>query len=65
MITHANLADNLQLIVTGLSAVNDTVVVGWLPQVTEDLSYDVIRLGSETPARDYHAVRDWRSRQDL
>lgn len=39
MITHANLADNLNLIVTGLSAVDDTVVVGWLPQVTGDLSY--------------------------
>lgn len=33
MITHANLADNLNLIVTGLSAVDDTVVVGWLPVV--------------------------------
>lgn len=33
MITHANLADNLKLIVTGLRAVDDTVVVGWLPQV--------------------------------
>ncbi|CAM9492519.1 unnamed protein product [Scytosiphon promiscuus] len=32
MITHANLADNLKLIVTGLSAVDDTVVVAWLPQ---------------------------------
>lgn len=33
MITHTNLADNLKLIVTGLCAVDDTVVVGWLPQV--------------------------------
>lgn len=33
MITHANLADNLTLIVDGLSAVDDTVVVSWLPQV--------------------------------
>eukprot|EP00903_Cladosiphon_okamuranus_P012305 g11537.t1 len=32
MITHTNLADNLKLIVTGLSAADDTVVVGWLPQ---------------------------------
>eukprot|EP00752_Nemacystus_decipiens_P001493 g1467.t1 len=32
MITHTNLADNLKLIVTGLSAVDDTVVVAWLPQ---------------------------------
>lgn len=38
MITHANLADNLKLIVTGLSAVDDTVVVGWLPQVTDEPS---------------------------
>lgn len=37
MITHTNLADNLKLIVTGLSAVDDTVVVGWLPQVTDDV----------------------------
>lgn len=33
MITHGNLANNLKLIVTGLRAVDDTVVVGWLPQV--------------------------------
>lgn len=33
MITHANLANNLKLIITGLSATDDTVVVGWLPQV--------------------------------
>lgn len=33
MITHANLADNLKLIVTGLSAMDDTIVVGWLPVV--------------------------------
>lgn len=39
MITHANLADNLKLIVTGLSAVDDTVVVGWLPQVTDGPSH--------------------------
>lgn len=32
MITHSNLADNLKLIVKGLSAIDDTVVVSWLPQ---------------------------------
>eukprot|EP00904_Undaria_pinnatifida_P011866 jgi/Undpi1/780/HiC_scaffold_10.g04244.m1 len=32
MITHDNLADNLKLIITGLKATDDTVVVGWLPQ---------------------------------
>lgn len=37
MITHANLADNLTLIVNGLSAVDDTVVVSWLPQVTPSI----------------------------
>lgn len=36
MITHGNLADNLTLIVNGLDAVDDTVVVSWLPQVTND-----------------------------
>lgn len=36
MITHANLADNLKMIVKGLDAVDDTVVVGWLPQVKGD-----------------------------
>lgn len=34
MITHDNLADNLRLIVTGLEAADDTVVVGWLPQAS-------------------------------
>lgn len=33
MITHSNLANNLKLIVKGLSAIDDTVVVSWLPQV--------------------------------
>lgn len=32
IITHGNLTDNLNLIITGLSAVDDTVVVSWLPQ---------------------------------
>mmetsp|Transcript_134 Transcript_134/g.153 ORF Transcript_134/g.153 Transcript_134/m.153 type:complete len:1054 (-) Transcript_134:272-3433(-) len=32
MITHGNLKNNLKLIITGLSAVDDTVVVSWLPQ---------------------------------
>lgn len=32
MITHRNLADNLKLIVKGLCAIDDTVVVSWLPQ---------------------------------
>lgn len=32
MISHANLSHNLSLIITGLSAVEDTVVVSWLPQ---------------------------------
>ncbi|CAB1114142.1 unnamed protein product [Ectocarpus sp. CCAP 1310/34] len=32
MITHSNLAHNLKLILAGLSAVDDTVVVAWLPQ---------------------------------
>lgn len=36
MITHANLADNLKLIVTGLRAVDDTVVVAWAPQVRDN-----------------------------
>lgn len=33
MISHSNLADNLKLIVTGLGASSDTIVVSWLPQV--------------------------------
>eukprot|EP01038_Epipyxis_sp_PR26KG_P004426 gene4426-6260_t len=32
MITHGNLSHNLDLIITGLSAKEDTVVVSWLPQ---------------------------------
>jgi AMP-binding enzyme len=32
MITHDNLTDNLQLILSGLEATEDTVVVSWLPQ---------------------------------
>lgn len=32
MITHGNLAHNLDIIVTNLKAVEDTVVVSWLPQ---------------------------------
>jgi acyl-CoA synthetase (AMP-forming)/AMP-acid ligase II len=32
MITQQNLSDNLRLIVTGLNASDDTVVVSWLPQ---------------------------------
>ncbi|CAM9376659.1 unnamed protein product, partial [Choristocarpus tenellus] len=32
MITHENLTDNLDLIVTGLGAEEDTVEVSWLPQ---------------------------------
>ena len=32
MITHANLAHNLHTITTALAAVDDTVVVSWLPQ---------------------------------
>ncbi len=32
MISHGNLAHNLKLIITGLKAVEDTVVVSWLPQ---------------------------------
>ncbi|CAM9524302.1 unnamed protein product, partial [Discosporangium mesarthrocarpum] len=31
-ITHGNLADNLDLIVTGLAAAEDTVEISWLPQ---------------------------------
>lgn len=37
MITHDNLADNLKLIVTGLKAADDTVVVGWLPQASRSV----------------------------
>lgn len=32
MITQQNLSDNLRLIITGLNASDDTVVVSWLPQ---------------------------------
>eukprot|EP01035_Chromulina_nebulosa_P018287 gene18287-23967_t len=32
IISHGNLAHNLKLIVTGLQAIEDTVVVSWLPQ---------------------------------
>lgn len=41
MITHDNLADNLKLIVTGLSAVDDTVVVAWLPQARNNRNWTV------------------------
>ena len=43
MITHANLADNLKLIVSGLRAVDDTVVVGWLPQVRDNCKFKKVR----------------------
>lgn len=34
MISHGNLIHNLNLIISGLSAIDDTVVVSWLPQVS-------------------------------
>ena len=41
IITHSNLAHNLDLIVTGLTASDDTVVVSWLP-----LYHDMGLIGS-------------------
>lgn len=42
MITHGNLAHNLKLIITGLSANPSTVVVSWLPQVSFTLTMTCI-----------------------
>lgn len=48
MITHSNLADNLKLILAGLSAVDDTVVVAWLPQARNELAAGSTAVGENS-----------------